>query len=254
MIPVRHPARFLLFAPFHPVLEAIQSGIEISKIYLRKGISGHNISLIRKAGSVSNIPIRIVPPEKFSTWKIPPSQGVIAEISPIRFSRLDHVIQSIYENGVSPLLILLDGVTDVRNFGSIGRSAVCAGAHGIIVKSTHSAPINKDALKASAGALFKIPICRTLKPQQIINELKLHGIFVLALTEKSSTDIYEIDFNVPICIVLGDEGKGISPEVLKLCSATSRIPMPGRFSSLNVSNAAAVALFEAVRQRIKLPG
>jgi 23S rRNA (guanosine2251-2'-O)-methyltransferase len=178
-------------------------------------------------------------------------QGVVAFISLIPYVDLEEVVVRVMERGEAPLVLLLDGVTDVRNFGAIARSAECAGAHALVLPAKGAAPINADALKTSSGALSRIPVCRTPNLQ---SDNYYHidiGLQLVAATEKSDTLIYRCDFRLPTALVMGAEDAGISKPVLKLCDRQVRIPLQGAIGSLNVSAAAAVALFEAVRQRTK---
>jgi 23S rRNA (guanosine2251-2'-O)-methyltransferase len=240
-----------MIAGIHPVLEALKSGVWIDKIFMRRGLSGPNIIHIRKESMARSVPVKEVPPEKLRSLGITPAQGIVALVSPIPFADLNQTIPTIFETGQMPLLVMLDGVTDVRNLGSIARSALCAGAHGLIVGGTGTAALHAEAVKASAGALLKLPVHKTLRVHDTVKLLQDSGIKVVALSEKSMQSLYEADLKVPVCFILGDEEKGISQPLLRSASEALRIPMPGNFSSLNVGHAAAVALFEAVRQRLQ---
>ena len=174
---------------------------------------------------------------------------MFAFISPINFHKTDNVIQDVFEKGENPLFLILDRVTDVRNFGAIVRTAECSGAQAVIVPEKGSAAINGDALKTSAGALHNIPICREFNLKATIEYLKNCGLQIIGCTEKTDDMIYQPDFSVPTAIIMGSEEDGISTEYLKLCDYKVKIPMNGRIDSLNVSVSAGVILYEAVRQR-----
>lgn len=241
----------MMIAGIHPVLEALRSGIWVDKIFMRRGLSGPNVMHIRKEALLRSVPVKEVPPEKLRSLSVAPAQGIVALISPIPLADLDQTLPAIFEAGQMPLLVMLDGVTDVRNLGSIARSALCAGAHGLIMGGNRAAALNAEAVKASAGALLKLPVHKTLRVYETVQLLKDSGIKVIALSEKSTRSLYETDLKVPVCFILGDEEKGVSRTLLRSASEVLRIPMPGNFSSLNVGHAAAVVLFETVRQRLQ---
>lgn len=190
-----------------------------------------------------------MPVEKLNRLTRKNHQGVFAFISPINFHKTDNVIQDVFEKGENPLFIILDRVTDVRNFGAIIRTAECSGVQAVIVPEKGSAAINGDALKTSAGALHNIPICREFNLKATIEYLKNCGLQIVGCTEKTDDMIYQPDFSVPTAIIMGSEKDGISPEYLKLCDHKAKIPINGTISSLNVSVSAGVILYEAVRQR-----
>ena len=190
-----------------------------------------------------------VPVEKLNRLTRKNHQGVFAFISPINFHKTDNVIQDVFEKGENPLFLILDRVTDVRNFGAIVRTAECSGVQAVIVPEKGSAAINGDALKTSAGALHNIPICREFNLKATIEYLKNCGLQIVGCTEKTDDMIYQPDFSVPTAIIMGSEEDGISPEYLKLCDHKAKIPMNGTIGSLNVSVSAGVILYEAVRQR-----
>lgn len=250
MSPASSP-KALLITGVHPVLEALNSNRPIDKIFIRQGLTGNGIRIIRAEARSKSVPVKEVPHQKLAQLGVNPSQGIVALISPVSFADLQQTLSFTYEAGHLPLLVMLDGVTDVRNVGSIARSALCAGAHGLIVGGRHAAAINADAVKASAGALLKLPVHKTLHPPEALKLLQDSGVKVVALSEKGSTSLYESDLTVPVCFLLGDEEKGISVPLLRKASEILRIPMPGEFGSLNVGHAAAIALFEAVRQRLQ---
>ncbi len=238
-----------------PVIEAIEAGRQIEKIFLKKGADGVLLGELREIARAQRLHIQEVPVEKLDRltkngrWgQSANHQGVVAVISAIVYADLDEILSSIPE-GAPGLVVVFDGVTDVRNFGAIARSAECAGVHGLIVPLKNAAPVNADALKASAGALNMIPVSRVGSIRNTLKLLQAEGFQVVAATEKSDKLLYSADFTRPTAIVMGSEEDGISKEVLKLCNEQVSIPLRGKIESLNVGAAAAVMLFEVVRQR-----
>ena len=231
-----------------PVAEAIEAGREIERVYIRKGGEGQLLGELRELLARHRINTREVPVERLNRLTRGNHQGVVATISPIGYLSLDEMLERIPADE-TPLLVILDGITDVRNFGAIARSAECAGAHGIITPIKNGAPVNADAIRTSAGALSRIGVCRTGSIRNAINTLRAAGIRIAGATEKSEKTLFEADMTCPVAIVMGSEEDGISKGVLKLCDERLAIPLAGKVESLNVSAAAAVMLFEAVRQR-----
>ena len=231
-----------------PVAEAIQTGKQIEKLYVRKGAEGQLMTELRDLAFRHRIRIQEVPVEKLNRLTKLNHQGVVAQIAPIEYVELTDILERVPEDE-TPLIMLFDGVTDVRNFGAIARSAECAGAHGLITPLKNSAPVNSEAMR-SAGALSRIPVCRVGSIRNTIKALQAEGFQAVAATEKSRKLIYDADFRKPTVIIMGAEDTGISKEVLKLCDEQLAIPLIGAIESLNVSAAAAVMLFEVVRQRI----
>ncbi len=232
------------------VIEALNARKELDRILIQRGLNNQLFHELRKALQEKNIPYQIVPPEKLNRLaRNRNHQGVIASLSEITFHSTEELLPSVFESGKIPLLIILDKVTDVRNFGAIARSAECAGADFIIVPEQGSAAVNADAIKTSAGALHRIPVCRERNLKNTLDFLKASGIQIIACHEKTNRLIYEADLKIPTAILLGSEDQGISSEYLKRSDTQVKIPMPGTISSLNVSVAAGIILFEAVRQR-----
>jgi len=196
------------------------------------------------------VPFQYVPREKLNKLTHQNHQGIIAIVSPISYASIDTILPGIFESGRSPFLLILDKVTDVRNLGSIARTAECAGVDAIIIPSKGSAMINADALKTSAGALNKIPVCRNPDLKEVIVFLKESGIQILGATETAESNHFTPDYSLPIALIMGSEEKGISAEYLKLCDQTVKIHMPGDIGSLNVGVAAGIILFEVVKQRM----
>lgn len=232
------------------VLEAIQQGKEIDKVMLRKGIRGELFQTLFAAIRENNIPFQYVPEEAFKAFIDRNHQGVLAEISPVPYQELNEVLDEAMALNKSLFVLILDRVTDVRNFGAIVRSAECAGVTAIVIPNKNSAKISSDALKTSAGALYHLPICRVQNLKKVIRELKFQrGVQVYAATEKAEKYYTEVDMIQPTAIIMGSEDKGIDPELLNIATACVKIPQLGQIESLNVSAAAAVMLFEVVRQR-----
>ena len=219
-----------------PVVEAIEAGKQIEKLYIRKGAEGQLMTELRDLCLRHRIRTQEVPVEKLNRLTRGNHQGVVAQISPIGYVELNDILERVPEDE-TPLIVLFDGVTDVRNFGAIARSAECA-------------PVNSEAIRSSAGALTAIPVCRVGSIRNTLKALQAEGYQVVGATEKSRKLLYDADFRKPTALVMGAEDTGISKEVLKLCDEQLAIPMIGKIESLNVSAAAAVLLFEIVRQRI----
>ncbi len=239
-----------------PLLDAITGGKRLDRILIQKGLAGEEIARIKSAAAQNGIGIQFVPVEKIERVAGRPQhgkdanhQGVIGFLAMVEYYSPDDVIHYAHDRQEDPLLLILDGVTDVHNIGAIGRSAECFGVHGLIVPETGSAQINPEAIKASAGALTKINICREKSLVTTIKYLKAHGIKVFGAALNGAVDIAAADFKVPCAIVMGAEGEGISDPILRLCDENIKIPMKGTTESLNVSVSAAVILYEAMKQR-----
>ncbi|WP_412984032.1 23S rRNA (guanosine(2251)-2'-O)-methyltransferase RlmB [Pontimicrobium sp. IMCC45349] len=233
------------------VIEAINSGKTIDKVFVQKGLKGELFqeldSLLRKnAVNISYVPI-----EKLNRLSRNNNhQGVVAQISPIEFYDLDTLVTNVSESGKTPLFLLLDQLSDVRNFGAIIRTAECTGVDGIIIQKKGGAPVNGDTIKTSAGAVFKVPICKVDHIKDAMFYLQASGIKIISATEKTENTIYDVSFKEPCAIIMGSEGKGVSPSVLKLSDAKAKLPMYGDIGSLNVSVACGAFLYEVVRQRL----
>ncbi len=232
-----------------PVVEAIQARKQIEKVYLKKGAEGQLMMELRDICHRHHIRVQEVPIEKLNKLVKGNHQGVVAQITEIEYVDVQDIIERVPEDE-TPLIVVFDGVTDVRNFGGIARSAECAGAHGLIAPLKNSAPVNGDAIKASAGALTSIPVARVGSIRTTLMSFKSEGYQIVAATEKSRKLLYDADLRKPTVIVMGSEETGISREVMKLCDEQLAIPLIGHIESLNVSAAAAILLFEVVRQRI----
>ena len=232
-----------------PTIEAIKSGKEFDKVFIQNGLKGDNFrelfGLIREL----EIPYQFVPIEKLNRLTHQNHQGVITFLSEITYQRIEDLVPFAFEQGKQPLFLILDRVTDVRNVGSIARTAECAGVDGLIIPARGSAQINSDAIKTSAGALYKLPVVRSQNLKESIQFLRDSGLTIVAATEKADKEYTLVDFNRPLAIIMGSEGEGISEEYLKLTDELLRIPLLGEIESLNVSVASGVILFEALRQR-----
>lgn len=233
------------------IIEAIESGKEVDKLFVQKDVKNELSSELLKLCRDLTIPVQRVPIEKLNRITRKNHQGAIAYMSSVVFSSLDNLISEAYGKGETPLFIMLDRVTDVRNFGAIARTAECAGVHGIIVPSRGTAQIGSDAMKTSAGALNYMPVCRAENLKVTIKNLQENGIQVIACSEKATETIYQKDFQVPVALLMGSEEDGISPEYLKLCDDHAKLPIEGKIESLNVSVATGIITYEVVRQRSK---
>ncbi len=232
-----------------PVIEAIESGKQIEKLYVKKGAEGQLMADFKDLCYRARVRYQEVPIEKLNRLTRGNHQGVVAQMAAIDYVDLQDILDRVPEDE-TPLIVLFDGVTDVRNFGAIARSAECAGAHGLIVPMKNSAPVNGEAIRSSAGALTRIPVHRAGSLRNTLKALAAEGMQIVAATEKSRKLLYDADLSRPTVIVMGNEEKGVSKEIIKLCDEQLAIPMVGAIESLNVSAAAAVMLFEVVRQRI----
>ncbi len=232
-----------------PVIEAMKAGKEIEKLLVQKDQHSILIQELLKLAKELKVPISLVPVEKLNTITRKNHQGVICFISPISYSSLDNVITQCFQNGKVPLILILDRITDVRNFGAIARTAEFAGADALVIPSRGSAQISSDAIKTSAGALNFIPVCREENLKNTITYLKDSGLQIVACTEKANKTLQGFNFKNPVAIIMGSEEDGISPEYLKKCDVEVKIPMKGQIQSLNVSVAAGMILYEAIRQR-----
>lgn len=233
-----------------PVLEALEQGTPVEKIFLLRTAMGPEIQSIKQIAREQNVPISQVPAEKLQGMTKAQHQGVVAWTSLLQYVDLQAAISHVVDQGKTPLFMLLDGVTDVRNVGAIARSALCCGAQGLILPTSHAASLTEEAIKTSAGALRKIMLCRTPSVQQAMDVLRLNGIQILGTQMQGSIPVYEADLSIPSAVVMGAEDTGISKEVIKRADQLIRIPMATNFDSLNVSVAAGMILYEALRQRI----
>ncbi len=231
------------------VLEAIKAGKEIDKVLIQRGLNNPLIKELHQTNKTFGIPYQYLPAEKFKQWDSKNHQGVVAFLSEITYFDIENILPGIYENAEDPFILILDQVTDVRNFGAIARTAECAGIHAIIIPDKGSAAINADAIKASAGALHKIPICRSKNLYNTIKMLKDNGLQIISATEKSTSLYNSISYIKPMAIIMGSEDQGISQQLLDLSDQLISIPVYGSIESLNVSVATGILLYEMIRQK-----
>ena len=231
------------------VIEAIQAGKDIDKILVKKDIQSDLSKELFAVLKGTHIPVQRVPVERINRITRKNHQGVVAYLSAVTYQKAEDIVPTLFEQGKNPFFIMLDGVTDVRNFGAIARTCECAAVDAIIIPSKNSVSVNADAVKTSAGALHTLPVCRELNLTSTLRYLKECGFRIVAATEKGDYDYTKADYTGPICIIMGAEDKGISDGIRKLANAEAKIPMAGSIGSLNVSAAASVILYEAVRQR-----
>ena len=231
------------------VAEAISAGKEVDKILIRKDLSGELAGELFALIKGSDIVVQRVPQEKLNSITRKNHQGVIAFISPINYQPIEEIVASLYEQGKVPFVLVLDHLTDVRNFGAIARTAECAGGDAIIIPSKGSVSVTADAVKTSAGALMNIPVCRVASLYNTVKYLKSSGLQVLGASEKATKNYTDADMTLPLALVMGAEDKGISTEILSLVDTTVSLPQYGKIASLNVSVAAGVMIYEVLRQR-----
>lgn len=232
-----------------PAIEAIKSGKELEKIFLQNGLKGEGFRELFGLIRDLEVPFQFVPVEKLNRLSRQNHQGVIAFVSEITYQRIEDLVPFVFEQGRQPFFLILDRITDVRNVGAIARTSECAGVDGLLIPARGSAQINSDAIKTSAGALYKLPVVRCNDMRESIRFLKESGLTIFAATEKTELEYTKADFNKPMALILGSEGEGISEEYLKLTDLTVRIPIHGEIESLNVSVASGILLYEALRQR-----
>ena len=233
------------------VLEAINANEPIDKVFIQRGLKGDLFKELEGILRKNQINTSYVPLEKLNRLTKNNHQGVVANISPITFHEMETLVAGVLERKKKPLFLLLDQLSDVRNFGAIIRTAECTGVDGIIIQKKGAAPVTADTIKTSAGAAFKVPIAKVDHIKDAVYYLQASGIKVVAATEKTENTIYDISFESPTAIVMGSEDRGISPSILKAADETAKLPLLGEIESLNVSVACAVFLYEAVRQRKK---
>ncbi len=234
-----------------PIIEALRSGRSIERIFIQRNAGGDIIHTIRELANQHRVPVNAVPPEKLDHLSRANHQGCIAIASLVTYHDLQDVISFIVDKGETPLFLMLDGITDVRNIGAIARSALCCGAQAIILPEKGIAPLNEEAVKTSAGALEQMYVCRENNLLKAADILRLNGIQVLASDGKAKPFLHTCDFKIPAAIIMGAEDTGIQPELLKKADAIFRIPMASDFDSFNVSVAAGIILYEAMKQRMK---
>lgn len=233
----------------YPIKEALASQVVFDKVYIQKGIESDKIEMLIKDLEKANVPVNIVPFEKLNRLTKGNHQGIVALTSPVAFQSLETLVERVLESDKKPLFLVLDQITDVRNFGAILRTAECTGVDAVIIQKSGGAPVSGDTVKTSAGAIFKIPICKVEHIKDAIFYLQGSGITTIAATEKTKTEIYSVDLNKPLAIIMGSEGKGVSKSVLGLVDEKASLPLLGEINSLNVSVACGAFLYEVTRQR-----
>lgn len=234
----------------HSIEEAIESDQDIDKLFIQKGMDNPAIHKLVEQARKNKIALSFVPVQKIEKLAQGNHQGAVAKISPIKTRSLEETVENAFNRFSSPLFLLLDEVTDVRNFGAIIRTAESSGAHAIIIPKYGSAAINEQTVKTSAGAIFHIPICKVDHLKDAMYYLKSYDTQLVAATEKGNQSVYHCDFTQPTGIVMGSEGKGVTQSIAKMCDVRAKLPMLGKTESLNVSVACALFLYEAVRQKM----
>lgn len=231
------------------IIEAVNAGETIDKVFLQKGLKGDLFSELESTLNRHSINKSYVPVEKLNRLTKGNHQGAIAQIAPIEFQNIEDLVLRVVESGKTPLFLLLDQLSDVRNFGAIIRTAECTGVDGIIIQKRGGAPVNGDTIKTSAGAVFKVPICKVDHIKDAVFYMQASGIRVIAATEKTEQTLYKVSFNEPCALIMGSEGRGINPSILKVVDEKAKLPILGEIESLNVSVACGAFLYEVVRQR-----
>lgn len=231
------------------VIEALKSGRDIDKIYIKRELGSDQADELFRLVKENRIHVQRVPVEKLNRITRKNHQGVIAILSAITYHRLEHLVPAIYEEGKMPFILVLDGITDVRNFGAIARTAECAGVDAIVIPESGSVSVGADAVKTSAGALLRLPVCRVANLAKAVTFLEENGYSLVAVSEKARQNYTQADYTAPVALVMGAEDSGISPHIFKACSTKVAIPMYGEIGSLNVSVAAGILMYEVVRQR-----
>lgn len=231
------------------IIEAIRAGKEIDKVLLKKGLVGELSKELTDLLREKNLPVQWVPIERIDRITRKNHQGALAFVSAIEYQPLENTLMAVFDKGETPFIVVLDGVTDVRNLGAIARTAACAGVHAIVVPEKGSAVVNADAIKTSAGALHELPVCRVKSLELAVKYLKNSGLAIACATEKGAQEYYKCNLSGPLAMVLGAEDTGISNQILRMADSMCKIPLVGPIGSLNVSVAAGILLFEAFKQR-----
>lgn len=248
--PQHRPKKNLLIGGIPHVIDAMKSGVQLERIYLQNNISGEEANELKWVAREFEVPVNKVPFEKIRNFNLENPKGCIAIRSRIKYQNLQDVISFVVENGQAPLLLLLDGITDIRNIGALARTAYCCGVHAIVIPEKGVGALNEDAMNTSAGALEKIAVCRVKNLQNAIDEIHLNGIKVFASDMKADEKVFDIDFKEPCAIIMGSEDKGIQSSLYQVSDTSFKIPMQRDFESLNVSVAAGMIFYEAMKQRM----
>lgn len=234
-----------------PVIEAINNQKTIDSLFIQTGLKGEIYAELKGLIKKYNISSKQVPVERLNRFTRKNHQGIVAFISPVDFHRIEDILPKLYEEGKTPLLLILDRVTDARNFGAIVRTAECTGVDAIIIPKKNAAPINADAIKTSTGAIYSIPICKESDLKTVIEYIQDYGIQVIAASEKTNDTLYDLNLKIPTAFIMGSEENGVSLSYIKVAQKTAKLPMYGKISSLNVSVSCGAFLYECVRQRIE---
>ncbi|MCS6990780.1 MAG: 23S rRNA (guanosine(2251)-2'-O)-methyltransferase RlmB [Chitinophagales bacterium] len=242
------PTSTLIAKGIHAVEEAIDSGRPIDRIWMRTGLQNPRLSQLRRKAQQANIPIAYVPQQKLRQWG-KAHQGVVALLSPVHFVSWQEIVQHAYESGEHPLLLVCDRITDVRNFGAILRTAWIAGVHGVLIPQRHTAALNAEVVKASAGALLHVSLCREANLKKALGQLKNQGLLIAAAEAAHGIPPDQAPLNQPLALIVGSEGSGVHPQLLQLADLRLTIPMRRPLNSYNVSAATAMLLYEVMRQR-----
>ena len=248
--PQNRPKKSALVIGRAKVIAALKEGKQLERIYLMQTLHGPEVEEIKKLAALHQVPVNKVPVEKLNGFNITDHEGCVAVIAKIQYQDLQNVLSFVVEKGETPLLLILDGVTDIRNIGAIARTAYCCGVHAIVIPDKGVGALNEDAILTSAGALEKIAICRVNSLMKAVDTLHLNGIKVFASEMTAETSVFDCNFSEPAAIIMGSEEKGIFPALMKIADTSFRIPMSGKFESLNVSVATGMILYEAMRQRL----
>lgn len=244
------PKKSSLVIGRNAVIEALRTGQQLDRIYLDTRATGEDISEIKRVAAQNGVPVNYVPAVKLNSFNVTNHDGCVAQIAKVQYQNLQDVISLVIENGEAPLLLMLDGITDIRNIGGIARTALCCGVHAIIIPDKGVGALNEDAILTSAGALETIPVCRVNSLMKAVDELHLNGIKVFASEMTAEKNVADCNYKEPCAIVMGSEEKGIYPALMKICDEKIKIPMAGDFESLNVSVATGIILYEAMKQRL----
>ncbi len=246
------PKKSSLVIGRNAVIEVLRTGQQLDRIYLETRATGEDISEIKRLAAQNGVPVNYVPAAKLNSFNVTNHDGCVAQIAKVQYQNLQDVISLVIENGEAPLLLILDGITDIRNIGGIARTALCCGVHAIIIPDKGVGALNEDAILTSAGALEQIAVCRVNSLMKAVDELHLNGIKVFASEMTAEKNVADCDYKAPCAIVMGSEEKGIYPALMKICDEKIKIPMAGDFESLNVSVATGIILYEAMKQRMNL--
>jgi len=244
------PKKSSLITGRQAIIDAIHSGQQLDRIYLDNKATGPSVNELKKIALQAGVPVNYVPVAKLNGFNAGDHEGTIAIISKVRYYDLQEIISFVVEQGEAPLFLILDGITDIRNIGGIARTALCCGVHAIIIPDKGVGALNEDAILTSAGALEKIAVCRVNSLMKAVDELHLNGIKVFASEMTAEKNLFDCDFKEPVAVVMGSEEKGVYPALMKICDERIKIPMKGDFESLNVSVAAGIILYEAMKQRM----